>query len=183
VATGDFERKGKRRAELALEIYEQLSASGSLIPPALAFVFDAEGRTPQEKGDIEKRARGRMHFLPRRMYENYLLNPAAIADVLSKEPGCGTQVTEDMVGAKLDALLGERNFYASAPPTEGSERMRVVHAASLLQTIFGDVSGGMLEFRKTAHAVRITEWIISNAPGDLAEVARLLKEAIQGTES
>ena len=181
VATGDFERKGKRKAELALEIYEQLSGGGSLIPPALAFVFDAEGRTEQEKSDLRRRAKGRMFFLPRRMYENYLLNPAAIAAVASNEPGfAGIQVTEEMVVAKLDVLLGERRFYGIAPPAEPTERAVAVHAADVLDQLFRDLSGGTAEFRKTTHAAMLTEWLVENAPGDLAEVAQLLKQVIRG---
>src|SRR5438132_978561 len=71
----------RRGAELALEIYERVSGSGSLIPPAVGFIFDSDGRSEQDKQDLQRRAKGRMHFLSRRMFENYLLNPVAIAAV------------------------------------------------------------------------------------------------------
>jgi hypothetical protein len=115
------------------------------------------------------------------MYENYLLNPTAIAAITSREPGFdGIQVTEEMVIAKLDALFGDRRFYVSAPPGERPERVAAVHAADVLDELFRDLSGGTAEFRKTTHAAMLTEWLVENAPGDLAEVAQLLKQVIRG---
>jgi hypothetical protein len=82
--TGDFEAQGAK-AKLAFELYERLSHANALVPPALAFVFDREGRTEQELSDLEKRGSGRIKLLPRMMYENYLLDPEAIAQVLCEE--------------------------------------------------------------------------------------------------
>ena len=67
------------------------------MPPALAFSFDREGRTEKEMADIRRQSDGRVHFLHRRMFENYLLDPEAIAAVLS-------QVTGGESGAFVDVV-------------------------------------------------------------------------------
>ena len=78
VQTGDFEG---RRSATTIQIYRRLSASSGLLPPAVGFIFDREGRTAQQREDLERYPN--VSFLPRRMYENYLLNPAAITAVAS----------------------------------------------------------------------------------------------------
>ena len=54
--TGDFDTK-EDRAKLVFRLYERLSHANALVPPALAFVFDREGRSEQELVDLEKRDR------------------------------------------------------------------------------------------------------------------------------
>ncbi|NES22407.1 MAG: ATP-binding protein [Symploca sp. SIO3E6] len=80
--TGDLEGK---RAHIIFDIYDKLSGSKSLLPPTIGFVFDREQRSEQEMKDLQKRCSNPVEFLPRRMYENYLLHPEAIAAVINKE--------------------------------------------------------------------------------------------------
>jgi len=80
IATGDFEGQ---HAEKFLEIYNRLSGAQSLIPPAVAFLFDDEGRTETEKKILERLGKDLVRFTKRRMYENYLLDTQAIAAVLN----------------------------------------------------------------------------------------------------
>jgi putative AbiEii toxin of type IV toxin-antitoxin system len=82
--TGDLETKDAARI---LEIYSSLAASGTLIPSASGFILDRECRTPDQLEDIKRRSKGVVTFLERRMYENYLLNPAAIAHVVNSIKG------------------------------------------------------------------------------------------------
>jgi hypothetical protein len=44
--TGDFEG---RHSEAIFQIYKRLSEAGGLIPPAIGFIFDQEGRSRQEQ--------------------------------------------------------------------------------------------------------------------------------------
>ncbi|MCH7480864.1 MAG: AAA family ATPase, partial [Chloroflexi bacterium] len=76
--TGDFESKKKNSAETYIRIYKRLSESTALIPPAIGFIFDREGRSEEEILELKKL--GNIHFLKRRMYENYLLNAEIITD-------------------------------------------------------------------------------------------------------
>src|SRR5439155_11899920 len=72
--TADFD---PRRSEATVQLYQRLSGGRGLLPPAVGFIFDREGRSDGEREDLERY--GSVSFLPRRMYENYLLNPTGVA--------------------------------------------------------------------------------------------------------
>jgi len=92
---GDFEGK---HAETVASIYNRLSAGVALLPPAVAFVFDREDRSQQDLEDINRHTGGKARFIPRRMYENYLLNPDAIESVISTLPNFSqTAVTAQII--------------------------------------------------------------------------------------
>lgn len=85
--TGDLvETKDKKRAATIFYIYKRLSGSSSLLPPAIGFIFDSEGKNEAEKNNLKKRSDKPVCFLSRKMYENYLLIPQAIAFVLTHDP-------------------------------------------------------------------------------------------------
>jgi hypothetical protein len=112
--TGDLQGRDKRRV---LEMYLRLSEARTLLPPAIAFVFDEECLAEQQKDDLTRMDRARVHFLPRRMYENYLLNPAAVAAVMNGIEGFRDQpVLEDEVRQLFDRKRGERK--------EGGQQLR-----------------------------------------------------------
>src|SRR5260370_17971966 len=91
IQTGDFE---SRHSRLILQIYDRLSRGSGLIPPAVGFIFDREGRHQQAQEDLIRQSQSKAVFLPRRMYENYLLNPLALAAVVSAIGGFrGSRVT------------------------------------------------------------------------------------------
>jgi len=111
--TGDFEG---RRSRTIVEIYERLSQGGGLLPPAIAFIFDREGKPEREQQDLQRRSQGKVHFTLRRMYENYLLNPVAIAAVASGIEGFRDRpVTEDDVQAWLDQNRWNRRYFEAMP--------------------------------------------------------------------
>lgn len=84
LSTGDLEG---RRSRDVYRIYERLTEAGGLVPPAVGFIFDREGRDELQRADLERMSNALVAFTPRRMYENYLLNPRAIAYVASQIEG------------------------------------------------------------------------------------------------
>lgn len=174
---GDLE--GKRpSAKMIWEIYSQLSKSNALIPPAVAFVFDREQRTEAERGDLASRTSGKVKFLPRRMYENFLLIPEAIQDVLSALPSFqGAPLTVERVKEWLEAN-GGKPAYVDQPTDRAditsSVWLEQVNGAKLLHGLFAELSDGREEYRKTVHSVQLTEWQIQNKPDSLAEVKDFL---------
>ncbi len=174
-STGDL---GTKDATRVFEIYNELTASGSLIPPAIAFILDTECYSQQKLDDIKRLSKGLAVFLPRRMYENYLVNPAAIAAVASRIEGFRAQpVTTEEVRAAIDARRGERRYYCIDDPNERVDEMwsRRIDAAVLLKDIFGELSENRVRYDKVKHSTELTRWIIENSPDDLREVADLLK--------
>jgi predicted ATPase len=83
--TGDLEAK-RGSAAAIWEIYQRLSRANALMPRALAFSLDREGRTNAKMEELEKISGSRVKFLPRRMFENYLLHVGAIAAHLATLP-------------------------------------------------------------------------------------------------
>jgi hypothetical protein len=81
------------------------------------------------------------------MYENYLLDSQAIAEVIGTELGVAPGIDE--VEAKLRAALD-------------GESIESVDAARILTAIFADLTDEKLEFRKLKHSVGLTRWLIEN---------------------
>lgn len=178
---GDLE--GKRpSAKMIWEIYSQLSKNNALIPPAIAFVFDREQRTQVERHDLASRTSGKVKFLPRRMYENFLLIPEAIQAVLSALPSFqGVSVTVERVKEWLETNGGKRAYLDE--PTErvditSKTWLENVNGAKLLRDLFAGLSGDREEYRKTVHSVQLTEWLIQNKPDSFAEIKEFLESIL-----
>jgi predicted ATPase len=175
--TGDLE--GKRpSANMIWDIYTRLSTGNALIPSALAFVFDQEARDPQERDDLVRKSSGRLHFLPRRMYENYLIDADAIFSVLSTLP---TFQEEPITKEKIIIWLtenGGKKEYLMAPigqaRLDDMNWLQLVNGAKLLKCLFQDMSGSREQYRKIIHSVQLTDWLIANKPKQLTELKDFL---------
>jgi len=185
--TGDFETKD---ANLIFDIYDRLSHGKSLLPPAIRFVFDDECRTEQQKRELQRRGNDMVTFLPRRMYENYLLNPGAIAYVLnhaiaeSVEGYKGQLVTEEEVRELLKAKSREPKYFASAEAKVGQEEwLTYIHAGKVLKDLFSELTrdSAPISFDKLTHSVALTEWLIEHSPQDLQEIADLLVSILESS--
>ena len=177
--TGELERKDAKRV---IEIYNRLSQSNALIPPAIAFVLDEECRTEPEKQEMKTRSDGKAFFMPRRMYENYLLNPRAIAAVLNQFDKARPQpLTEAEVQDLIKQKFDESRYYCKQDqpiPTDTTERFCHIHASNLLKDIFKELSDTRVAFEKPEHSVLLTDWIIENSPDDLRELADFLVQDV-----
>jgi hypothetical protein len=175
IQTGDFESK---HSGLILQIYDRLTRGSGLIPPAIGFIFDREGRSQQDQDDLIRRSQGKVVFLPRRMYENYLLNPDAIASVISQIEGFrDSPVTPKEVEHWLQCNRSDKKYYDSnicESERSGEEWMRDVHGAKILADIFMKLSELRIEYDKVKYGVALTEWILENTPTDLTEVANII---------
>lgn len=181
--TGDLESK-KPSAKLIWEIYERLSKGRTLLPRAVAFEFDREGRADNQIRDLEKRSKGMVHFLPRRTYENYLIHGRALSAVLMQEledeaQGC----SEVEIVAWLENAGGDSKYYKGECSTgflRDSEWLSDVNGARLLAGLFLSQSGGKVEYRKIIHSVALTEWLIENDPNALSGLAKFIDGLVSG---
>jgi len=178
--TGDFEGK---HSGLILQIYDRLTKGSGLIPPAIGFIFDREGRSKQDQDDLIRRSQEKVVFLPRRMYENYLLNPHAIASVVAQIEGFReSPVTSEEVERWLQCNCSDKKYYDSnlcEAERTGEGWMRDVHGAKLLETIFKEFSELRIEYDKVKYGVALTEWILENTPTDLTEVANVIATKLE----
>jgi len=180
--TGDLEGRDAKRV---FEIYRRLTKGASLLPPAVAFILDDECRSEAVKRDLFKLSANLALFLPRRMYENYLLNPSAIVYLCNSISGFRTsQVTVDEVRAAIDKKLSDpRYFCASDKVKTPADWLQNVDGARVLEELFRELSETRVEYEKVAHGIALTEWLIENAPGELDEVVQLLSKALSGEGS
>ena len=170
IATGDFDGK---HAERFFQIYNRLSGAQSLIPPAVAFIFDDEGRSDVDKKILDTRGDHKVHFTQRRMYENYLLDAKAITEVLNTTDGHTKTVTELDVQNYLDDACKEEKYFE---PLDVSHGIDWIRADRVLTKLFWDISG--LDYRKTTHSIEVTEWLLRNDPTKFDEVAGLIRAAL-----
>lgn len=172
---GDLQQRDRKRV---LEIYRRLAGANSLMPPALAFVFDSECLTQQQKKELESMLPGSVHFLPRRMYENYLLDPDAVAATVNAIEGFSHNPIQ---AAEVTALFAKKR-----PETKSAVQLRyfcdrttavptdwelAIDAAKLLSDAFNELSETRVSYEKTKHSVAITKWLLENKPEALKELA------------
>ena len=174
--TGDFESKD---VEKIIEIYEKLSNSNALIPSAVGFIFDRESKTDQEIKELKTKSRSLLQLLPRRMYENYLLNGEAITAVVNSgaEP-LPSPITKAQVVKYLEEHHADTKYYHPKYPFKKDSWKTDVDGANLLLDLFKDLSGSLEQFSKTTHSVRLTDWILANSAEDFNEIAETLMRVL-----
>jgi energy-coupling factor transporter ATP-binding protein EcfA2 len=172
--TGAFRR---RTVSEVLDIYRTLSMGDALIPPALLFVFDRDGRTPTEIEDATRQGKGKVKFLSRRMFENFLLNPKAIAFLFNE---AGKEHAIETTAEHVDQWIRDHGmeFCGAADGQQMSQQiwLKFVDAAALLVRLFADLSQERLAFRKTTHTPRLMALMYEIEPEGLRELIELFTE-------
>ncbi|WP_163877040.1 ATP-dependent nuclease [Rhizobium laguerreae] len=188
LATGDFQDK-RVKAEKIFQIYERLTGATAPVVSKVAFNFDSEDLTEDKKVDLNKRSGGRIHFLPRRNLESYLLQPAAIARVIveavkSEQALDVTQIEASVTGALQKAAIDRRYGTPADPPAfDNEEWLSRVDGASLLRDLFGTVTEQTLEYRKTTHSVALVKDLLDRQPDKLASLVAYVSELVNVAKS
>lgn len=180
IQTGDLEGKDSKRI---FEIYDRLSQGRGILPPAIGFIFDQEGRSKDEQNDIRKRSKGKVSFLPRRMYENYLLNLNAIAEVIAGiENFRETPIRVEKIAEWLGLHKWDKKYFKQV--IDEKERNELlwfeqVDGANLLNDLFKELSDNRVIYDKIEYGVPLTNWLIKNAPADLQELADFIVSVLE----
>lgn len=174
--TGDLEGR-ERTARAVLDIYDQLSTGGAVLPVDVKFSFDSEGKNEKDLEELNRRCAGRATFLPRRMIENFLLVPEAISTTLVNLGE--TEVNAKMVSA-LIADLATKHLPESSIEVGSEQYFSSVDGARLLNDVFSDLTSARHEYRKVRDAAEILDCMIEMGHKDADElatyVARLLSQ-------
>ena len=151
-ATGDFESR-KFSPKAVSEIYRKLTQDSFLAPPMVAITLDREKKSQSDIDQIEKDCKGVVHFLPKAMLEDYLLDADAIAFVLNRADITSIKVAEVLVIAQSEeaCLLHPLN-----------KQSKTLHAAKALEFVFERLA--KVEYHKTSHGPKIADWLIANRP-------------------
>ncbi len=176
---GDLEG---RDAERAFEMLNTLSAGPSLVPPAVGVVLDSECRTDEQKTEMSRRRGQRVHFLPRRMYENYLLDADGIADVLNRlDVGRAAPLSAAEVERAIEPMRRDRGLLCGGTRDGDADQWEQhVHGAEVLSILFSHLTEARVSFDKVRDCFALTEWLAQKKPEALHEIADLLCSAIEG---
>jgi len=165
-----------RNARVTIEIYNKLSKGASLLPTALAFVLDREERSAQERADIEKHSGGKVHFLPRRMFENYLLVPEAIAAVANSiEQFRVAPLSSDEVRSWLESHAPLKKYATQRDEAaDAGDWRRSGHAKRLLSDLFSELSETRVHYNEVEHGRALTAWLLDSMPDEMREIAEFI---------
>ena len=186
VNTGDIKSKKhvRKHARAVFDIYHKLSGAHALAPPIVGVVLDREDSKDQEMRELEKISQGLLKFLPRRMYENYLLDSEAIASVannqenFSKEPITADQVREWLETKRSFKKYLPDSLKDSVSSLDYSKWLRVVDAAKLLEDLFRELSE-TVTYLKTTHSIEITSWLLENNSDEIEALRKFLKSIVE----
>ncbi len=184
--TGDFETKKGEKAKLTFDIYSHLSLKKPLLPAALGFLFDSEGRSPKDREDLERQGKAvgaPVRFLERRLYENYILDSEAIATTINDSDISRTvPLLPTEIDAWLDKNRWEKLFFENKEPQGDSSLERWIQdvdAAKLLTKMFKELTEARVEYRKTVDSVEITKKLLDQSPDQFAEIVSILKQFLK----
>jgi predicted ATPase len=173
-ATGDLEG---RHSALVFAIYQKLSAGIGIIPPAVAFIFDRESRSPEEIVDMKRTGNGRIYFLARQMFENYLvMHVDAIADVLNSYLD-GRSLTGVQVNEWIKENGSDRKYIKNSHLVGSEDWLADVHGAKLLKDMFSSLSDNEIAYDKVKHGYRLTKAILERDRSAFSEILQLINTA------
>ncbi len=172
---GDIQGKD---ASKIVSIYNKLSTGSTLIPPAIGYIFDRECKSDFEQADIIRKSQGLIHFISRRMFENYLIKPGAISSVISKIPDFpNSSIDKEIIIEWLKINGGDNQFFQNK---EGNlevfsdEWFSKVDGYRLLNALFLHLSGGTFIYEKVDYGIALTAYLCEHEPESFEEIAQLI---------
>lgn len=185
--TGDFEQKDSRRAQLVLSVYRQLTEGVALVPPAVGFLFDGEGKSERRKTDLRKIGEStgvKVLFLKKRMFENYLLDESAIASVISE---LDDKLSKEEALESVEKWMAKNKFFGVKAFWKNSKKEHrepdvwttYVDGARLLSELFKDVTSNRVNYDKVKHGLILSKRLIEEDPDRFAEIADQLAELLE----
>jgi hypothetical protein len=127
-----------------------------------------------------QRGQGKVSFLPLRMFENYLLDPDAIAAVAKGIDGFG-EITPILVRAWLETHQWDIQLFTPGPsPSDRSPSTWIEHVsgAKVLERVFADLSEARVSYDKVRHGQALTDWLLRNKPTALQPLADFIADRI-----
>jgi AAA15 family ATPase/GTPase len=172
-----------KRSDLVFDIYTKLTTGASLFPPAIGFIFDRESKTETKIQELKKRG---VTFLRLPMYENYLLDSEAISVTINEEATwLEIPINITQVHQYLDKIKQEKSYRLQGVKREevsDNNWLAKIHGAKILESMFQELCNNKLEFRKTKHSYKLTEWLVENKPNFLSELAEELKNSLNKSQ-
>lgn len=109
------------------------------------------------------------------MYENYLLNPSAIREVLSSEDRGATELKVEAIEAFIHNARKEKRYYGE----DGVKELWRQHIRDMLLThLLAPFSQARVTFEKPRHSVLLTEWLLEHDPDALRDIRGILPSVL-----
>ncbi|MFM7345830.1 MAG: AAA family ATPase [Tagaea sp.] len=186
-STGHFERRARLSKDELLDISRNVTETVTLIPDTLAFIFDREARSEADRDDLKREMKGKIEFLPRYCFENYLLDAEAIVEALKDRPSFANGFNAAKIEAWWIAHVSEPKYWRgdSKPRPSTDETWRKdIDASSFLADMVASMSESRESYRKTIDSVAIAKVLLDKKPDAFKEIAdiieRFLKQANPG---
>ncbi len=81
----------------------------------------------------------------------------------------------------IDKIKQEKSYLLQGVKREevlDNNWLSKIHGAKVLESIFQELCDSKLEFRKTKHSYKLTEWLVENKPDFLSELAEELGNSL-----
>jgi hypothetical protein len=157
------------------------------MPPTIGFILDRELLSRREVEDLIRATKGAVTFIKGRMFENYLLNPQAIASVINSIPDFSpTPLEVDVVDRWISDHRWDNEFFDQLPPVhERSPDFWVneVDAGLLLRRMFEQLSEHRVRYDKPRHGLALTAWICSNNVREFDEIVAVISTLLHSSET
>lgn len=187
---GDLE--SKKKEELAKKIFKLhsiISNWSTLYTSKVHFIWDMEDRSKEDMDGLAKRCGNLLKFLPRRMFENYLINERGIAELINSywlPDSDFSKVSESDVKTKLNELLAKKDYFA--PLTKIEDRSEPnwlvnIDGSSLLDDVLNELTNKCLEYKKNKpdRSLRLTKLLISSEDeNELGKLGKFIEGVLAG---
>lgn len=203
-----FPMQNKKRFDnvrYIFKIHEEVSGSNSVISPKMTILLDKEIEKERENADlIREFGKDKFNFIPRAMFENYLLDPEAITYILKftketenfkeKSSKLKQKISESEIvsveAKKVENFLKKKkdnkeflpDKYKDKETLNKKEWLENVDGAKLLDSLFKHFLGNSFGYEphKIEYGEKLTQWLLENKPEQLSELKNFLIEIIEG---
>lgn len=178
-------RDRSKRDERVWDLYQRLSTAGGLVPANASFLFDRDECSEQKIADLQRKSKDAIQFLPRRTYENYLLDPGLWLGELSSVAETH-DVQHEVTSGWIDqwVLENARPFLPKDAPNcvpFDADFKRHVNGPALLKQLFHDAIN--VEYRKTEHSLSLTRRLLDSRNADCEELKTLVAKLVRPSPS
>ena len=191
----EFRQSKKRFGNIRhiFNLHEEISGTNSVISPKMTILLDKESGKDQENADLIKEfGKDKFNFIPRAMYENYLLDPEALAYILNftketddfNEKALELETSDKEINVEnIEDFIKEKKESKELLPTElqkenldETEWLKNIDGAKLLDTLFKHFLGKPFSYspHKVEYGEKLTQWLLENKAEQLLEIKEFL---------
>ena len=171
---------------MVYDIYSRLSAASASLTISVAFSFDTETLRESEKQEMMDDSGGLLHFLPRRHFECYLIDPDAISNfILEVDPGTGERASPEAVVRQLRSAATATAEFGTSPSWNGElsdeKWLCRVDAAKLISHVCEELSEGRVIFSKKKDTLFLLQYLLRYKRAQLGSLIEYVRGLVDAT--